>query len=277
MSTEPTTLVEAAFDADLVAQRLVQARAAATPLPRFPGRVPPDLQAAYACQEAGIGRWPDRIVGWKVGWVPAVDQARIGDERLVGPVFARHLASFSAASGSLEAPVFVGGFGAIEAEYAFRLGRDAPADKSNWTLEEAASLVETAHVAVEIASSPYAGVNQHGAFVTIADFGNNAGLLVGPRLVDWSPLVDDTYTCRTEIEGVTVGTGGAASLPGGPLAGLAFALGRCARNRHPLQAGQYVTTGASTGIHEILPGQRARIIFDGVVEVRLHATARPPA
>jgi 2-keto-4-pentenoate hydratase len=277
MSTEPTTLAETTFEPGRVAERLVHARRSATALLRFPGAFPQDLAGAYACQEAGIKRWPDRIAGWKVGWVPAADQPRIGEERLVGPIFSQHLEMFTHQSGTIDAPVFEGGFGAIEAEYAFRLGRDAPADKLEWTLHEAAALVDTAHVAVEIASSPFAGVNQHGAFVTIADFGNNAGLLVGPTLANWSIQTDDSGTCRTEVEGQTVGVGGAASLPGGPLAGLAFALGRCARNGRPLRAGQYVTTGAATGIHDVLPGQLACITFDGVAVVQLRATARPRA
>ncbi|MBT2745758.1 hypothetical protein J7J64_04980 [Lysobacter sp. ISL-42] len=40
-----------------------------------------------------------------------------------------------------------------------------------------------------------------------------------------------------------------------------FALARCARRGYPLKAGMYVTTGAATGIHDILAGQRSRISF----------------
>ena len=57
---------------------------------------------------------------------------------------------------------------------------------------------------------------------------------------------------------------------------IAFALGRCARNGLPLREGQYVTTGAATGIHEIRPGETGRIVFDGVGAIELRAVAREP-
>jgi 2-keto-4-pentenoate hydratase len=247
-------------------------------LPGFPGPVPADLHAAYACQAAGIQRWPDTVAGWKVGWIGTADQARVGEERLVGPVFSRALRVLNGQAGARhDVGVYVGGFGAVEAEIAFRIGRDAPPDKIEWTASEAATCVASAHAAVEIASSPLATINQLGPCVIVADFGNNAGLLIGPALADWSPARDRDYTCRTEIDGRTVGVGGAATLPGGPLAALAFALGRCARNGHPLRAGQYVTTGASTGIHDILPGETSRVLFDGVGALDLRAVERGPA
>ena len=279
MAYERTTLdaTRGSADPERIADALVSARLGATPLVGFPGPVPSDVAAAYACQGAGIARWPDRIAGWKVGWIAPSDQVRVGDERLVGPVFARHLHVLPDEPGVVDVAVFAGGFGAIEAEYAFRIGKDTPVDKFTWTPEEAAACVGSAHAAIEIASSPLATINQLGPYVIIADFGNNAGLLIGPALRDWSPANDRTYTCRTEIDGRLVGDGGAATLPGGPLAGLAFALGRCARNGQPLRAGQYVTTGASTGIHDIRPGECGRVNFTGLAALNVRAVPRMPA
>jgi 2-keto-4-pentenoate hydratase len=278
MTTDLTTVgASAVTEPERIADALVNARLAAVALPSFPGNQPTDLRAAYACQEAGIQRWPDRVAGWKVGWVATADQPRVGDERLVGPIFARQLQVLDGhVNEQHDVGVYAGGFGAVEAEYAFRINRDAPPDKLQWTASEAAEYVDRAHVAVEIASSPLATINQLGAFVIIADFGNNAGLLVGPALEDWSPERDRSYTCRTEIEGQTVGVGGTGSLPGGPLAALAFALGRCARNGRPLRAGQYVTTGASTGIHDIRPGETSRVVFDALGAIRVRAVERMP-
>ena len=276
---DPTTLVGAAtsMDPEQVSSALVAARLAATSLAEFPGRLPKGLAEAYACQAAGVRHWPDVVGGWKVGWIPTADQARFGEERLIGPIFAQHIQRVAIAQAPIDVGVFAGGFGAIEAEYAFCLGADAPADKLAWTPAEAAALVGSAHVAIEIASSPLATINQLGAYVIIADFGNNAGLLVGPTLREWSPASDASYTCRTEIEGKEVGRGGAGTLPGGPLAALAFALGRCARNGQPVRAGQFVTTGASTGIHDIRPGEHGRVTFDDTGSISVRAVRRPPA
>lgn len=254
----------------------MDSRCAAQPLLDYPGTIPASLDAAYRCQQLAIDRWPDDVVGWKVGWIPAKWQPRLGEERLVGPVFRRELRHVPADGTEIIVPVFAGGFGAIEAEYAFQLACDAATDKLAWSPSEAAEVVGALHVGVEIASSPLASINRLGPTVVVTDFGNQGGLLVGPKITDWSPARDDSYTCRTEIDGRVVGRGGSGRLVGGPLGALAFALGRCARLGRPLRADQWVTTGASTGIHDIVPGQTGRIVFDGLGEIGCRAVARLP-
>ena len=48
---------------------------------------------------------------------------------------------------------------------------------------------------------------------------------------------------------------------GEALAALAFLLGHVAARGRPLKAGMIVTTGASTGIHDIAAGQTAHVDF----------------
>ena len=63
------------------------------------------------------------------------------------------------------------------------------------------------------------------------------------------------------IDGGTVGTGGATSIPGGPFDSLAFLLNALAlRGLRPL-AGQWISTGAATGVHRIAIGQTAEADF----------------
>jgi 2-keto-4-pentenoate hydratase len=105
----------------------------------------------------------------------------------------------------------------------------------------------------------------------VSDFGNNAGLVLGPEIAGWRQLDEASLRCETFIDGVSVGQGGAGSVPGGLGAALAFALGCCARRGFPLRAGALVTTGAATGIHDILPGQLARITFQPGGELQCRA------
>jgi 2-keto-4-pentenoate hydratase len=175
--------------------------------------------------------------------------------RLAGPIFRRAVRS---AERVTRAPFIEGGFAAVEAEFVFRLGADAPPDKTRWSADEALDLVGSMLIGVETAGSPYAKINDHGAAaVVISDFGNNAGLLLGPEIADWRERSADTLTCETFVDGQSVGRGSAASLPGGPAAALAFVLGDCAERGRPLKAGQLVSTGAATGVHEIAIGQEA--------------------
>jgi len=255
-----------------VAQRFVAARQAATALERYPGALPPDIDSAYRCQDEAIALWPDEIVGWKVGWIGEDQQRVYGEERIVGPIFSRAFRVVRLDE-EVAVPVFAGGFAAVEAEYVYRLGVDTPPAKLSWTDEEAAGVVGGMYIGIEPASSPLATINDLGPAVVISDFGNNAGLLLGPEIHDWRQRLREGLTCETFIEGHSVGRGGTRRLPKGPLGALAFALARCARRGRPLRAGQYVSTGAASGIHDILPGQSAALVFDGIGTLRCRAVA----
>lgn len=258
------------------AERFVLARLGASALPAFPGEIPATLDVAYAVQDAAIGRWPDDVLGWKVGRINEPWLSRFGEDRLVGPIFTRGIQP--ARDGQLvEFPVFEGGFAAVEAEFVVRLAMDAKPSKTSWTAAEADKLVAALHVGIETAGSPLATINELGPPVVIADFGNNAGLIVGPEVPNWRSFPAERLTSETFVDGQSVGKGSTASIPGGPLAALAFALNRCARRGLPLRAGQYVSTGATTGIHDIHVGQSARVVFAGVAELPCRAVRAKPA
>lgn len=256
-----------------IVDAFLDARRNGRSLPGFPGDIPDDLVAAYAVQDAAIDRWPDPVVGWKVGYIAPEKRDASGDERLLGPVFRAHLQQAGEAT-SFE--VFDGGFGAIEAEFVLRLDADAPVDKTAWTPDEAAALPATLFIGLEVASSPLATINQLGPRVVVSDFGNNNGLVVGGEIADWTMLDETTLTAESWIDDTRVGTGGATTLPGGLRAAFAFALSRSARRGRPLRRGELIATGNATGIHDILPGQRARVVFDGHGELVLTARAAAP-
>ena len=252
-----------------IAERLVQARRTASPLAEFPGPIPTDLDTAYAIQSAGISLWPDVVAGWKVGRLAPHWQEKFGEERLIGPIFGASVRSAHAGT-PLEFPVYENGFAAVEAEIVFRLMRDAPPAKKTWTAEEAEQLDVALLIGIETAGSPLASINDLGPGAIVSDFGNNAGVILGPEIAQWRRRGSASFACEVWIEGQSVGRAGAASLPGGPLAGLAFALARCARLGRPLQAGDLVSSGAITGIHDIRVGQSARVSFgsDGEMQCR---------
>lgn len=261
-----------AFDPASVARQFVEARLAGRPLAAFPGPLPADLTQGYLAQEQAIGLWPDRVVGWKVGRIPVELQAELRAERVAGPIFSRHVWSADPATPT-PLPVIAGGFAAVEAEYIYRIGRDAPAGKLDWTEAEALALVDEMLVGVELAGSPLQAINVLGPRVVATDFGNNAGLILGQAVPGWRERPGDIPPCRVYIEGRLVGEGSPASIPGGPPASLAFLLAAVAARGRPLRAGQLVTTGAASGIHDIEAGQTARITFGDLQEIRCVAVA----
>jgi 2-keto-4-pentenoate hydratase len=254
-----------------IAERLVRARREATSLSAYPGPVPPDLETAYRVQDHAIAQLTDKLIGWKVGLIAPALRAQYGIDRLAGPIFARNLRHANA-SDIVDAPVFVGGFAAVEAEFVYRLGEDAPEGKVEWSDGEALALVDALHIGIEIAGSPFAEINDHGPAVTASDFGNNGGLLLGPAIASWRSRSDDALRAETFIDDKPAGTGSAANLPGGPVAALRFLLAHCAHRNRPLKAGDLITTGAATGIHEIRAGQTARVEFGSDGTIRCRAT-----
>ena len=257
-----------------IAAQFVGARRQGQALPGFPGEIPADLVTAYRVQDMAIARWPDRVVGWKVGYIAPEKRDASGDERLLGPIFARALQLTT--GGQHEFAVFSGGFGAVEAEYVLRLEADAPADKTDWTPEEAAAFPSTLFIGMEVASSPLATINQLGPRVVVSDFGNNNGLIMGAEIPRWSSIAETSLTCQTFIDDRQVGQGGATTLPGGLRAAFAFALSRSARRGRPLKAGELIATGNATGIHDIVAGQHARIQFNGHGDIVCRAVAASP-
>ena len=274
--TVPAATPATAFDPAQIARQLVDARRAARALPGFPGDLPAGMAEGYRVQEAAIELWPEPVVGWKVGRIPLELQAELQAERVMGPVFAGHVWTADPANPT-PLPVIAGGFAAVEAEYIYRMGRDAPAGKLDWTPEEALDYVDELLVGVEFAGSPLATINVLGPRVVASDFGNNAGLILGRVVPNWRTRPDEVPPCHAWVEGQLVGEGTPASIPGGPPASLAFLMAACAGRGRPLKAGQLVTTGAASGIHDIEAGQTARITFGDLEEIRCVAVPASPA
>ena len=265
--TAPAAEATTRFDPESVARQFVEARRAARALAAFPGPLPLDMAQGYLAQDAAIVLWPDEIAGWKVGKIPLELQASLGAERVMGPVFRRNLWRADP-DRPTALPAIPGGFAAVEAEYIYRIGRDAPADKLTWTPQEALDLVEELLVGVEFAGSPLASINVLGPRVVAADFGNNAGEILGRAVSRWRERPDLIPPCQAYVDGKLVGEGSPDSIPGGPPASLAFLLAACAARGLPLKRGQIVTTGAASGIHDIEAGQTARITFGDLEEIR---------
>jgi 2-keto-4-pentenoate hydratase len=256
-----------AFDAKGVAAEFVKARRTAGFFTQYPGTQPQDLDSAYRCQDEAISLWGDRVAGWKVGWIPEPLSQKFGAQRLVGPIFERSVRRSDGAA-VVDAPVFAQGFAAVEAEFIVELAKDAPPNVTEWSAETARRFVKAMYIGIEIASSPLQNINDFGPAVVASDFGNNAGLILGAEIVDWQTRALETMNCETRIDGSVVGRGSATSVSGGPLAALAFALRVNARRGRPLRAGDYVSTGAATGVHSIRAGQSAEAIFTGLGSLR---------
>jgi len=256
--------------ANAIATAFTEARLKGEIVTDYPGPLPATLTEAYNIQDAAINAWPQKIAGWKVGGINGEPAEKLGVKKLVGPIFANQV--FNNEKKIINMPVFEHGFAAVEAEIVFIMKEDAPKNKIEWSLEEAKDMIETAHIAVEIASSPFPGINDLGPLVTISDFGNNYGLIIGDVLEDWESLETKAHAIETIIDRKTVGTDSPPAI-GGPLEALRYCLENTAGRGRALLKGTAISTGAITGVHQSSVNQKSIIRCIGASDISLKLTA----
>lgn len=242
-----------------VADAFVRARRAHQAIAAFPGEPPADLAAAYAIQDAALGLWDRKVGGWKVGRINPPLDTRLGANRLVGPAFSDAIRMADAPPSAF--PVFRGGFAAVEAEFMLRLAPPHPDAPLPDSAAAAMAWVDELRIGIEIASSPYARINADGPCVTIADHGNNAGLILGqvvPRAL-WDGI--DAVEVTLAIDGAEAGRATTATMLDGPFGAAAFLIANLASRSIAIQPGWWVSSGAITGVHPVTPGQHVRADF----------------
>ena len=252
------------------------ARMAARPLAGYPGNtVPASLAEGYAIQSASIAAWPDEVVGWKVAAIQPQWRTAYPAERLGGPVFAKSLQM--AGADVVDVHVVAGGYAAAEAEFALRLGADFPVDTTFAAVAELQPFVAAVHAAIELAGSPLPTLSSLGPGAVLSDFGNNTGLVVGPELPGFFSRDASGWLSETDLNGQLAGSGSADRIPGGPLAALLFLANNLVERGLTLRPGDWVSTGASTGIHVLAVGDTVAARFDGKPAIALRVCAAQPA
>jgi 2-keto-4-pentenoate hydratase len=260
---------------DHLYQAFHNARLAAQALPAYPAAVvPPTLAAAYAIQAASIAAWPDQVVGWKVAAIAPQWREQYPAERLAGPVFGKSLVM--AGLEVVDVAIIRGGYAAAEAEFALRVGPDFPVATKFATVAELLPFVGAVHAAVELAGSPLPTLSSLGPGAVISDFGNNTGLVIGPELPGFFAREAAAWLAETDQNGALAGTGSAGRIPGGPLAALHFLANSLVERGSTLRPGDWVSTGASTGIHVLAIGDTVNVRFDGKPAIALRVVAALP-
>ena len=253
---------------DAIAAAFVVARREARALADYPGPKPATMAEAYAIQNRALALDGRRVAGWKVGRIGPPADAQFGANRLTGPVFADSLC-YAEAGTSTAMPVYVGGFAAVEGEFLLHV---APGYQGPLPQDDAATLalLDEVRIGIEIASSPYAGINEDGPPVTVSDFGNNMGLILGTPIADWRHRDLNAIEVVAEVDGREVGRASTATMLDGPLGAVRFLLANLAERGIDASGGLWVSSGAITGVHEVSPGQGARVHFEGLGHIACH-------
>lgn len=255
--TKPDLAIEAG-----IARAFVEARRSSRVLHEYPGPRPASLAEAYRIQDFAL-RYDGRpVAGWKVGRVPDPDVTALGSNRLAGPIFSDTVVLARPDEVATMA-AFGGGFIAVEAEFMLRLRVPGHAVLPQ---DDAATLdwVDDVRTGMEIASSPYPGINDDGPCVTISDFGNNAGVLLGPPIPGWRTRDLRAIEVTTRISGLEAGRSDASGMLDGPLGSVRYLLANLESRGIRAQPGWWVSSGAVTGVHAAPIGALAEVHFAGL-------------
>jgi len=203
--------------------------------------------------------------GWKLAATAQAGQAHIGvDGPLAGPLFERFRYEPGAVLPSHDLHMRV-----TEAEFAFRMARDVPADATDTEIVDA---IAALHLAMEIPDSRFVDYAAVGGPSLLADAACAGMFVLGPAVSDWhgEALADRATTILVNGEPAAHGSGGAVL--GDPAHALRWLVHDLARHGETLRAGDIVTTGTTTAPPPIGAGDSVRADFGdyGTVELSFH-------
>jgi 2-keto-4-pentenoate hydratase len=224
---------------------LIAARRTSKLLDALPASCKPaTLEDAFAIQDATVAALGGTVAGWKVSIV---------DGRAVyGAIMASRVFESGARIEAAKMPLL-----GVEAEIAFRFGRDLPPGRYGYA--EVADAV-TAFAAIEIVDSRFRTYPDLPIMDRNADCVSNGGFVRGPAAADWRTL--DLANIAVTL---TIGGQEFVRRNGGHPAGDPLLPAVALVNALPggVKAGQIVTTGTYTGLNFAKPRQTVAATFTG--------------
>jgi 2-keto-4-pentenoate hydratase len=243
-------------------ERLAQAQA--TRVPCAPVRDvigTDDLDAAYAVQQGLVRGRLDAgvtVVGRKIGATSEAVQQQLGVDQ---PDFGYLLSDMDVSHGrpismrTLVQP-------RVEAEVAFRLGRDIDVPEDDITLGFVRDAVEVALPALEIVDSRIADW-KIGFTDTVADNASSGLFVVGDQGRPLDELEPREVEMSLSINGEVRSSGNGAACLGDPLEALRWLAVQASRFGDPLRAGHLILSGALGPFVPFAPGDKVAASITG--------------
>ena len=247
---------------ELAARDLADRRRSGRTGPRLAADArPTDVAAALALQRSVAADFGDRIDGWKCA-LP------VGDRTIVAPLFASTIHRTSPCPLRLRSDM-----ASVEPEIAFVIAHDLPPRDAPYAEADVRAAIGATHLVLELMGNRY----DDPAAITfpelLADFANNQGLYVGPRVergVD-RPLERIALEFRTP-EGVLLAHDGAHP-DGHPLRPLTWLANFLPTQGTHLRAGEIVTTGSYAGARDVPVDVPLSVVFGDLGTLTVEFTA----
>ena len=231
----------------------------------IPGRlIPRTFADAYRAQSvlvermlAAAGGGTAAPIGYKVACTSSIARRLFGAD---GPVFGRLLSCSSWPGGTtLSAAGFP--MTALEPEFAFRMARDVPDIPTPWTRETIVSHVGEMMPALELVGHRFDGWSAYSDKSLAADNAVNLGWIRGDATENWRDIDLAGHPVALRVNGEELLTGSGANVMGHPLNAVAWLANALPEHGLGLRAGDLVTTGVCTDIHDSGPGECVQADF----------------
>lgn len=228
---------------------------------------PSSLADAYRIQAALVGRLLPpgaHAVGYKVACTSRIAQEALRIDR---PLFGRLLAHRVHGDGArLDAADF--DHRVIEAEFAFRIGRDVRRRPDGHSRGSIAACIDAVIPSIEIVDYRYASWTV-GPMQVAADNAIHGAWVRGPALTEWHDLDLVAAGVRVSRNGEPVTSGSGAAVLGDPLEVMRWLADELPHHGLDLCAGDVVTTGVTTDVFEADAGDSIVAEFDGIGSVHV--------
>lgn len=258
----------ASFERDAAAAEIVRLRRTGErPDGLTAGLTPPDLSEAYATQDRVRALLGEPLAGWKIGATATVVQEKFAiREPFAGPFLAIDSAPSPA---RLPASRFTQR--AIESEFAFRFARRLEPRAARYERTEIIEAIDALVPAIEIVSTRFSSLLFDRVTTAVADCALNAGFVLGAPVAEWRHLELATHPVRLVVDGHEVAAGTGANVLGHPFNVLDWAVNHLSARGIAVAPGELISTGTTTGIVVLEPGQTAQADFGalGAVELTL--------
>ena len=248
------------MDVDQLATKLIAARSSGNRLAALsPDEIPASAAEGYAVQDAILRRLGIPVAGWKVG------AASPSGEPQAGPILADCLKPSPARFALLP-----NAFRTVEAELAFRIGRDLPTRSLGYGEDEVWDAIASLHVGIEILESSFVDRRKIAEHAILGDLLNNGGYAFGAAVDPWRSLDVAKPSAVLLFDGKEIRRAASGTPGGHPKRLLTWLANHAAMRGRPLKAGDIVTTGSHTGMIDAPPGTEVTARFEGIGEASLN-------
>ncbi len=254
-----------------LAKRLCRARLVGETVEIDTDSLGEDLDDAYALQQCVLRAIGDPSDSWKIGSTSTEAQAVLGTTE---PGAARIPKRFCFNSPAT-VPIFAAHDAKLEAEFAFRLGKDLPARDTDYSKDEVIAAIAGVAPALEIVGSRLVGgLTGSGRAAVTADGGANIALVTGAIIEDWREFDLPSHKLTVSLNGIVAAEGEGRRALGDPLNVMVW-LANHARARAGLRAGETATTGTCSGLLDLKAGDSVAADFGslGTVQAELISAA----